>query len=450
MAMDSNEIMVSEAGQLEAYFNRVCNSYDVTCKVVTKNKYAFSDDKERYLVFGARDVPDDLNVKEVYIRNARSNTLFYTDYFVVKLDVNASMLGTVEAAVSFCKTVEFLKNLYDEFKAPLPYKIRGDEIGALKEYNQGRNNLALPHEARARFEKGLRKFFKQERTRSKFLKKWRDFYRSDKLDRKASMWKMIQDFRKRDEQITDLKLLHETNDDLKTTVINEHEFTRFREDMKRLYPDVLYSVSELEVQNEGLDRRDKNRSVENVQCGPFGKLVTYEAYCAEREKRFATEGYEAIKELNPAYYETRQLTYKEIDEPYVASVLNSIRFAYAKSDGLHTVNAPGVDLVSFVDVPVSDMMNFVSLAKANKVPFYLDCFGKFGKPNFETIRVVYSPLKDEMMNQIVRRMVVEKVQFSHIKTGLDNHAPTLDRQIKEARHMQVTYPSTEVRGLPER
>lgn len=431
------ELMIAENKKLEAAYNKECGPYGVSCRVLMKNKYTYSDEKDRYLVFGVHGVPDDLNVKDVYIRNERSNDLFYTDYYVVKLDEDATFLGMVDSAVSYCKTVSFLKKLFDEHNTKLPVVIRGDEIGGLKEFNSGRNNLALAPAARAKFDRGLKKFFRQENTRSKYLRKWRAFSRTDKFDRKASPWKMFRDFHKRDSQITELGILHETNDDLKTTVINEHEFVRFQEVMKQLYPDVLYSVSEVEVQNEGFDmKRNKNKPVEKIQAGPFGKLVTFQTYCEEVEKRFAAEGYEAILELTPAYYETRQLTYKEIDEPFVAAVLNSIRFSYAKCDSLQSVNKHGLDVVSCIDVPVGDMMNFVSLAKANRVPFYLDCFGKFGKTNFETIRVIYSPDRDEMMKNIVTRMVNEKFQLSHIQTGIEQPSQSLDNKIRQANYLQ--------------
>lgn len=434
----SDKVLASNKNELEAYCNQVCKDYGVSCKVFSKNKYVFSDVKEQYLVFGINGVPEHLNVKDIYVRNERSNVLFYPDYHVVKLDENVSPLGLVEEAVSYCKTVEFLKRLYGEHGLPLPEKIRGDEIGGLKEYNSARNNKTLSPKARAIANQGIKRFFKQEKTRSKYLQNWRQFSRSDKFDRKASRLKMFLDFSKRNSQITTVDILHETNDDLKTTVINEHEFIRFKEDMKRLYPDVLFAASELEVQNEGFDKkRDKNKPIHKIKSGPFGKLITYEAFCEEREKRFADEGYAALNELNPAYYETRQLTYKEIDEPFVASVLNSIRFSYAKSDSLQSVKLPDVDMVSFIDVPVEDMMNFVSLAKANKIPFYLDCFGKFGKANFETIRAVYSPHKDENMNSVVTRMIDEKFKLSHIATTLDAQTFSLDKQINQAHHLQL-------------
>ena len=434
----NNEIVPINFENLETNYNRVCKPYGVSCKVVSKSKYVFSKEKDNYLVFSTKDIPMDLNVKDVYIRNERSNWLFYTDYFVVKLDENSSPLGLVEAAVSYCKTVEFLKKLFSEFKTPLPTVIREDEIGALKEYNRGRNNTSIPASARSKYNKGLKKFFKQERTRSKFLQKWRAFSRTDKYDRKASFWKMLRDFRKRKSQITEHRLLHETNDDLKTALINEHEFDKFKVDMQRLFPDVLYGVSEREVQNEGFDlKRNKRKPIDKIDSGPFGKLVTYAAYCEEREKKFATMGFDAISNLNPAYYETRQLTYKEIDEPFIASVLNTIRFAYAKSDNLHDVRNPELDIVSFVDVPVGDMMNFVSLTKSNHVPFYLDCFGKFGRANLETIRVVYNPADNVMMKSIVHRMIDEKFTLSHINTTLDSSSVSLDKKIYQANCLQL-------------
>lgn len=437
----SEGIIMSGKNNLENYYNEVCKSYGVSCKVLTKNKYTFSNKQEHYLTFGVNGVPEDLNVKDIYVRNERTNALFYPDYFVVKLDEDTDKLSVVEAAVSYCKTVEFLKKIYSEHGLPLPSKIRGDEIHGLKEYNSGRNNPALSIDARADFNRGIKKFFKQEKTRSKFLRKWRDFLRTDKFDRKASQLKMFVDFLKRDSQVASLDLLHETNTDLNTTIINEHEYQRFKEDIKKLYPEVLYAISDIEVQNEGFDvKHNKNKPIHKIKPGPFGKLVTYQAFCEECEKSFAATGYETIKDLNPAYYETRKLTYKEIDEPFIASVLNSIRFAYAKSDSLQTVSIPGINVVSYIDVPVQDMMNFVSLAKANKVPFYLDCFGKFGMPNLEKIRVVYSSSKDNIMDGIVSRMINEKFDLSHIPTSLDSKAPSLDKTINQARHLQLNTP----------
>lgn len=438
----SNEIVLMKSSKLQAYYGRVCAPYGVSCRVFTKTKYLFSDKKERYLVFGVNGVPEDLDVKNLYVRNERSNSLFYTDYHVVKIDEDSDMLGLVDEAVSYSKTVEFLKRLFAEFKTPLPQVIHGDEITGLREYNSGRNNVSLSIDARANFKRGLEKFFKQENTRIKYLREWRAFSRTDKYDRKASLLKMFKDFLNRDSQVVELNLLRESNDNLNTAIINEHEFVRFREEMKQRYPDVLYAVSEIEVENGGFDRRYKDTPIHRIKSGPFGKLVTYQAYCELLEDKFATEGFGAIKDLNPAYYETRQLTYKEIDEPFVASVLNSIRFAYAKSDGLDKVRVPGTDMVSFIDMPVDDMMNFVSLAKANNVPFYLDFSGKFGQPNFEKLRVVYSPLKDAMMHNIVERIITEKCSLDHIKTTPDDALP-LENRIKDARHVQIVDSSKE-------
>lgn len=422
----NEEMILFERDSLVPYYNEVCKSYGVSCKVFSKNKYAFSEQQDHYLVFGAKGVPEELDVKEIYVRQERSNILFYPDYFVVKLDENTDKLSIVDAAISYCKTVEFLRKLYSEHNLPLPQKIRGDEIGGLKEYNMGRNNRALSVDGRTDFAAGIEKWFKQEKTRSKYLQKWRAFMRSDKFDRHASTLKMFRDFHKRNSQITTISLLLENNGHIKTTVINEHELKRFKEDMKHFYPEVLYALSKKEVQNEGFDKkRNKNKPIRKIKSGPFGKLITYQAYCEERDKRFAEEGYEAIKDLNPAYYETRTLTYREVDEPYIASVLNSIRFAYAKCNDLRTVSIPGFEIVSYIDVPLGDMMNFVSLAKANKVPFYLDFFGKFGKPNLEKIRVVYSPSKENMMNGIVERMINEKFDLSHINTSIDGKLPSI-------------------------
>lgn len=434
----SDKLLISDKNVLESYCNQVCKDYGVACKVFTKNKYVFSDVKEKYLVLGVNGVPEHLRIKDIHVRNERTNQLFYPDYYVIKLDDDVSPLGLVEDAVKFCKTAEFLKKLYAEFGLPLPAKIRGDEIGTLKDYNSARNNPKASAKQRKTAQKALKRFFKREKTKSKFLKKWIDFSRTDLYNRKLEPWRNLRLFFQKNSQMTTVEQLHDTNDDLKTTIINEHEYVQFQKDMARLFPDVLYSASEIEVNNEGFDvRADKDKPISQIERGPFGKLVTYEAYCKEREKRFATEGYDAINDLNPAYYETRQLTYKEIDEPFVASVLNTIRFSFAKSDCLQAVKIPDIEMFSTIDVPVEDMMNFVSLAKANNVLFYLDCFGKFGKANLETLKIVYNPLQDDMMKSIVARMIDEKFKLSHIATSLDAQTMSLDKQISEANHVHL-------------
>lgn len=435
----SEEIMVYEKDKLEAYYNEACKSYGVSCKVLTQNKYAYSDKEEHYLVFGSNGVPDDLNAKDIHIRNERTNALFYPDYYVIKLDDDSSVLSLVEDAVAYCRTVDFLQKLYSEHGLPLPSVIRGDEIHDLKECNAGRNNRNLPADARANYGKLIKKWFREEKSRNKFFRKWREFKRTDKYDRFGLPSKLFRDFRHRDSQIISFEQLHQTCNDLNSTIINEHELARFVEEMKRFYPDVLFSVSEREVVNEGFDtKRDKNKPIHKIKSGPSGKLITYEAFCEERDRLFATKGFEAIKDLNPVYYETRKLSYKEIDEPFIASVLNSIRFSFAKSDDLQTVRVPGLDVVSFIDVPVDNMMNFVSLAKANNVPFYLDFYGKFGRSNLEKIRVVYSASKDNIMNKIVERMVSEKIELSHIPTSIERKPASLDKTINKARHLQLT------------
>lgn len=424
-----NELSVNDKRDLEVYYGNMFKKYGVSCKVIARNRYAFSQEEDIYLAFGINGVPESLDVKDICVRNERSDVLFYPDYFAVKLDRETAPLSIIEDATYYCKNAKLLKDLYAEHNLPLPSKIRLDELGALKEHNKGRNNRNLNDKVRRQFEKGLKKFFKQEKTKNGFLRKWRDFTRTDKFNKRANFFEMLDDFRKRDSQITSIEMLHKTNDDLKSVIIHEHEFERFKEEIKRIYPDVLYSVSELNVENLGYGKQ--KGGIENAKEGAFGKIVSYEDFCKEREKRFAKEGYEAIQDLSYAYTETRQLTFKNVDEPFVASVLNSIRFAYAKCDSIDKVKIPGINKFSYLDLPVEDLMNFVSLAKANNIPFHIDFFGRFGEPKLEDLRIVYSPDKDGIMRDLTSRMVSEKIELSHINTSHEE-AHKLDQQIEQA------------------
>lgn len=411
------EAKTVDSEELQNYFGELCKSFGVTCKIFEVSKCYHTDEADRYVVFSIYEIPDDLNVKDIYIRNERTLSLFYPDYHVTKIDGNSDMLSVLTSAHGYCKTADFLRRLFDEFKAPLPKVIHGDEISGLKEYNHGRNNPALPLEGKMDFLKGLQKFFKQETTKSKYKQKWRAFSRTDKYNRRSSYLKMFWDFYRRDDPVVPLQLLLESNDHIRAGVINEHEFVVFRKEMQQRHPEVIFAVSKIEVENGGFDkRRNKHKPVSKIKDGPFGKLITYEAYCEEVNKRFADEGYESIINLIPAYYETRQLYYREIDEPIIAGVLNSIRFAYAKSASFYQVYDSIQGMVSIIDIPVDDMMNFVSMARANSILYHIDFTGRFGPPNFEKLSIAYPSRDSYMMGLILERLVNEKFQYDRIET----------------------------------
>lgn len=416
-----NQVKIIDSEELQNYIGELCKSYGVSCKIFETPKYYHTKETDRYVVFSIYRIPDNLNVQQIYMRNERSRWLFYLDYDVIKIDSNSDMLSVLDSALGYCQTADFLRRLFAEFNAPLPNVIHGAEIGGLKAYNQERNNPELPLDGRMDFLKGLQKFFKQETTKSKYLQKWRAFSRTDKYNRKSSYLKMFWDFYRRNNPIVPLELLIESNDHIRITIINEHEFVVFKKEMKQRYPEVIFSVSKIEVQNEGFDkRRNKHKPISKIKDGPFGKLVTYKAYCEEREKRFAEEGYDAILNLVPAYYETRQLFYREIDEPIIAGVLNSIRFTYAKSEDLHKIYTCGLDTVNVIDIPVADMDNFVSLAIRNRIPYHIDFIGRFGAPNFERLSIAYPLMDADKMRAVVERLVNDKFQHSRINIKSEN------------------------------
>lgn len=411
----SNDIITVGPRKLEVQFRPVCNTYGVRCKAITQSTGIYSSEKEQYLVLSLDSIPDDINARELYIRQERSNALLYTDYFVIRIDDDAYRLGLIDQIINYCQAIEFLQKLYAEYHTPLPQIIGGDEIHGLKDYYLNKGNRLLRPEDRADYAEGLKKFFEQERSKSKYRKKWIDFSRSDKFDRHAGTFKMIGDFFKRKSQITTINVLQDSCDTLKSAIINEHEFEKFKKELQRLHPEVLYAVTDVEVQNEGFDvRHNKRKPVSKIQPGPYGKLVTYRAYCEEREKGFATEGFKAIEGLTPAYYESRTLTFKHIDESIIASVLNPIRFAYTKSDSLSTIAQSEQEKLPYEDIPLNDVMYFVASAKALGIPFHFDFDGKFGPAKLDRLRAVYRPRDKDQVEALLHRMANEKSQSSHI------------------------------------
>ena len=131
-----------------------------------------------------------------------------------------------------------------------------------------------------------------------------------------------------------------------------------------------------------------------------------------RKDRFAEEGFAALADLRPAYWEFRDVYYKAADEDLVAGVYNRIALSYAKCNPLMDLKERGE--LRLTKIPASDFMNFVSLAKANKLRFYIDNDGDFALPSLDHINVIYNAHQEEKLQGITERMVHDKVEYSHM------------------------------------
>lgn len=401
----------------------ICTQYGLYGSVVSYKPYPLSEEADIYFVASMYPIPDDVNPKEIADREERSFAIVHPKSFAFKFS-SESALSFYDELVQYCKQAEFVKKLYSEFKTPVPDKLRTDELYALIEYNDGRYNPKLTPSQRGDYEKGLEQFFKNENQSSQLKKEWLSHYRSEKFEANTSLAKTLFNFFKRESPEISLTQLQSTSDDLKVAVINEHEYEKFKTTIQEKYPDVVYSVTECEKIDKGLLKTSSSLDKEII--GPYGKVVTYKEFCSVLDKDFAEKGYEAIKDLNPLYFETRWLTYRSVDEPIVAKTINNIRYSYAKCNSLLEIKGHGDTRV--VSIPINDFRNFVSLAKANNLPFYVDYDGLLDEPSLSCLQIAYGSYHEPLVNGIIDRILSDKVQFSHYETSSN----TLDKRIEEA------------------
>lgn len=174
--------------------------------------------------------------------------------------------------------------------------------------------------------------------------------------------------------------------------------------MKDLYPHVTYAISNISK----VDHGGAGNPVETHAA--IGKRVTQEEFAEIRKERFAAEGWAALENLVPVYWEFREVYYKACDEPLIASVYNAITLEYARCTPLDDMYGNRL----LLSVPLEDFMNFVSLAKANKVKFYIDNLGDYAIPSLVDVHVVYCEHQSETIYGIMERLVNDKVSGSHI------------------------------------
>lgn len=227
-----------------------------------------------------------------------------------------------------------------------------------------------------------------------------------------------------------MEQLMETNGDLRKLQMQDFEYKYFREFIAECHPEVSFAVGTKEVVNHGLTPPSARDKV------PV-RHVTWEEYAAIRKARFADEGYAALADIKPSCWNFQDIYYRAVDEPIVASVYNMITLEYAKCNPLQELMQFGE--LCMEDLPLNNFMNFVSLAKANGLRFYIDTRGDFATPSFDTIHVVYNECQKEKMASIIDRLINDKVVYSH---ALDMDQPSLQKRIddieRESKHNRLS------------
>lgn len=389
-------------------------------------------------VLGNDKLPKNLRPEEMLQTIQRNDKLFYPRAFVLDLKEIPDEGAATVLLVEYCKKAEFLNRLYAEYGLPVPKVLRESEVHQLMSFRYGMDNPNISSAMKRKYKDDLDWFFRREKSKNKLRRSWLDYFRSDKFpDGKGPIAK-IRGFFHRDECTVSLPQLMENTSDVSKLELQEYEYKIFQKLIQERYPFVTYAVGDKDVIDHGI-----NKQTQRDDC-PLGKYVTAEEYAVIRKDRFAEEGWDCVANLKPAYWEFRDVYYKDVDEPIIASVYQHIALQYAKCDSLGDLRKFGP--MRMQKVPLQDFMNFVSLAKGNKLRFYIDTLGEYDKPSLVNINVLYNVCQQEKMDGIIQRMIDDKVSFSHV---LDSpRQPSLRAkisEIEEARHMN---PSRMLRREP--
>ena len=393
---------------------KICEKHGVYGNVIyyEPSPIAGSDRNRLYIIAGldpaiGNDPPPEwLKPDEIIRRNERNSKLFYSDIWAFDLFENKNDMQAQIELVEYCKTAEFLNKIYSDYDLPVPSKIRLSEISRLSDYYSILDDPTTNTAAKNVCQTALNRIFKREKSENKFQKNWLEYYRSEKYPDGKGPISKISGYFNRNKNTLDLSRQMEVNGDVHKLQMQEHEYKLFSKFMTDCYPDVSFSASDITVVNHGFTNSPKD------SANLFGRAITGEEFAVIRKERFATEGFEALANVRPAYWEFRDVYYKACDEPLIASAYNSITLTYAKCNSLLELKERGE--LKLEKIPISDFMNFVSLSKANDLRFYIDNLGDYAIPSLEFVNVIYNASQEAKLKGITERMVNDKVEYSHI------------------------------------
>lgn len=407
-----NRLFVLEDNSKE--IREICSRYGLYGGVFYYKPSPFEDSdlNKFYIVAGSdprlcnRQLPESINPAEIIRRNKRNKGIFYPDIWAMELNRdNSDLFLIMQGLMEFCKGAEAVQLLYEQYDTPVPKKLRLNELNMLISINDKLHDPYLSEGTRAQYQKDLKTFFQKEKNNGKQASEWLDYYRSERFPSDGGMVSKGLGFFKRNEQTVDLNTLTRMNGNIKMLEMQDHEYQVFKAFMQGCYPYVTYAVDDVAIVDHKL---------RNFPNDPPGtpKYITSEEFDAIKEQQFAKRSFEALSDFQVTQWKFRNVHYKAVDEPIIAAVMNDIRTRYAKCNLLSDVKKGGGDL-RHIAVPQDNFANFVSLAKANGLKFYLDNRGSYFEPSFSEFHVIYNNHQEELVEQIRNRMLYEKVEKSH-------------------------------------
>ena len=396
--MSNNKLLVNN-------YEKLAQEYGLFSKQVMV--YGPTDVGVPYLVFSLYPIEGDVNPVEIINRNKRNPNLFYTKDFAVCLSDDNPLL-TLSNVLEYLSYSEFMYELYEVFNTELPEVIRVDELEELVNFYNGQYNVNFDDELRTHYAEGVKAFFKKENDKGKFSKAWQKFYRSELFDENKSFPRNFLTYLKKDEPEIDIEALLESGNEIRKVYVPEHRYKEFREIIKTDFPDVKYYVSEKKVKDKGLIIDPDTGNRVNTH---YGICVTDEEYDKIFEKFFSSEGFGCLEDLNPSYFEGRNVYYKASDENIIASVLNNICYRWAKCPSLNELEANGP--LERVDIPSKQMKNFYVSMRRYNIPFHIDNDVE-RNPNFKVTHVLYNTSDREIVTNIVAGLAIANMSLAHV------------------------------------
>lgn len=443
--MARNKILTEKDTELVKVLHDMYDGYSLYNNVIETQVHGKT---KQYIVVGIDPINENFDVQDALRKQERNPNLFYTKHYVVEYDPNADFKNIVNEPLAYCGHAEMIQTLFKKYDMPIPEILSSFEVKGLRAAQLGRienkENVSLVQ----KYKETIDDYFRDLKTKNPIKKAWIEFKRSDLYHPKKSWFQNISNFlfQRHDQQLK-LDELIECSDDTKTIVIHEHELEKFQDIMARDYPDVLYSVSNVLVNNDGMTSEDLKRKPTDPI--PYGSNITAEEFDRIAKETLHDKQWKVLNHYQIAYSETRKITFRNVDEPLVAIAYHKVNKEYARPNDLSEILYQDKALVW--DVPCDDFMNFVSLMKYYKVPFVIDYNGEHSKPSFDTLAVIIRHRDKDKFEKIKSEVISSKfdqLRYTTKEEKLDAQK-SLTSQISNAQTTRPTYQPS-FRTQPER
>ena len=351
--------------------------YGVAAAVIDYHANEKRPDSGYFIVAGLGQFPnigpDGMTPKDIQEYWERNGDLCYPYAFA--REITQDNIDTViDSFNGFCQNMEVISALYKQYDCPVPPVMRTSEVGGLVDLNREANNPDRLWSVRACYEKELDRFFANEKKIQKNAghKEYMEFYRSDRSDTAEPDGKKgLTYYKLKGQQEIPLGLLIKTGASVARACIPEELFQDMRKTLK-YSPYVIYSV---------------------------GKLHKYDMG--------RIEGPNDPWKNEQRYFEYRDIYFKKVDEPEVASAY--IRAKYVDVDTRDSISrdakitAPalsGRPVARYISPRAIDA--FIKTAQMNNLQFTFDYHGILLEPSFDKIPVMVAKQDAAALDYILK------------------------------------------------